>query len=139
MTTTVVRNIISCLFYTFQINDKFSVSTLHEILEQKKVKGSASKANKDCQTLLFDVHVVHRTPKVSFLRHISEDNGEQMVSLVRSSVQLLYSTTKAVVLCRFRRRPCILKSQMTQSRPAVEHFSFRTYPRFYNHLNFSNY
>ena len=45
------------------------------------VKGSALKANKDCQIFLFDVHVVHRTPKVSFPRHISEDDGKQVIKL----------------------------------------------------------
>ena len=35
---------------------------MNEFLEQKKVKGSASKANKDCQILLFVVHVVHKNP-----------------------------------------------------------------------------
>ena len=72
MTTAVVKNIISCLIFPFQINDRFLVVTLHEIFEHQKVKGSASKANKDFQILLFDVHVVHRTPKVSFPRRVSE-------------------------------------------------------------------
>ena len=71
---------------------------MHEILEQKKVKGSASKANKDCQILLFDVHVVHRTPKVSFPRRISEDDGKQAVSTLHSNVQLLFSLIRAIVL-----------------------------------------
>ena len=91
MKTAVVKNIISCLVFPIKIIDKFSVSILYEILEQKKVKGSSSKANKDCQILLFDVHVVHRTPKVSFPRRISEDDGEQVASSLHSSVQLLYS------------------------------------------------
>ena len=55
MTTAVVKLIIFRLFFAFQINDKLSVTTLHEILEQKKVKGSALKAKKDYQILLFDV------------------------------------------------------------------------------------
>ena len=89
---------------------------MHDILEQQKVKDSASKENKDCQILLFDVYIVHRTPKGSFLRRISEGDGEQMVSLLYFSVQLLYSIIKAIVLCRSRRRcrPGILKSLYTQ-------------------------
>ena len=39
--------------------------------DKKLLKSSASKANEDCQTLLFDVHVVHRTPKMNFPRRIS--------------------------------------------------------------------
>ena len=91
--------------------DKFSLSTLHEILEQKKVKGSALKANKDCQILLFDVHVVHRTSKVSFPRRIIEDDGKQVVSTLHSNVQLLFSIIKAIVLRRCHSR--ILKSLMS--------------------------
>ena len=96
----------------FSIKIKFSVSTLHEILDLKKVKGSASKANKDCQILLFDVHVVHGTPKVTFPRRIGEDDGKQAVSTLHSNVQLLFSLIKAIVLCRSRRRcrPRISKS-----------------------------
>ena len=66
----------------FLMINKFSFSTLHEILEKKKVKGSASKANKVCQILLFDVHVFHRTPKVSFPRRFSS---------LHSIVQFLFS------------------------------------------------
>ena len=43
-----VKNMISRLVFAFLIIDKFSLSTFLEILEQQKVKGSASKANKDC-------------------------------------------------------------------------------------------
>ena len=113
--TAVVKNIISRLVFPFQIIDKFSLWTFLKILEQKKVKGSASKANKDCQILLFDVHVVHRTPKVSFPRRISEDDGKQAVSTLHSNVQLLFSLIKAIVLCRSRCRcrPRILKSLIT--------------------------
>ena len=70
------------------------------------------KANKDCQILLFDVHVVHRTPKVSFPWRISEDDGKQSVSTLHSNVQLLFSLIKAIVLFSSRRRcrPRILKS-----------------------------
>ena len=75
---------------------------LLKIFEQKKVKGSASKANKDCQVLLFDVHVVNRASKVSFKRRISEDDGELVVSTLHSNVLLLYSIIKAIVLCRYR-------------------------------------
>ena len=71
---------------------------MHEILEQKKVKGSASKANKDCYILLFVFHDVHRTPKVSFPRSINEDDGEQAVSSLHSNVQLLFSLIKTIVL-----------------------------------------
>ena len=60
----VVKNIISRLVFSIKIIDKVSLSTSLKILEQKKVKGSASKANKDCHIFLFDVHVVHRTPKL---------------------------------------------------------------------------
>ena len=86
-----------------------------KILEQNKVKGSSLKVNKDCQILLFDVHVVHRTPKVSFPRRISEDDGKQVVSSLHSNVQLLFSLIKAIVLCHSRRRcrPCILKSLLS--------------------------
>ena len=75
--------------------------SLYEILEQKKVKVSASKANKDCQILLFDVHVICRIPKASFPRCISEDDGKQMVSLLHSIVQLLYLVINSVVLWGF--------------------------------------
>ena len=54
-------------------------------------RSSASKANKDCQILLFDVHVVHKTPKVSFPRRISEDDGKQAVNTLHSIMQLLFS------------------------------------------------
>ena len=54
------------------------------------VKGSLSKVNKSFQILLFDVVVVHGTPKVSFSRRIIEDDGEQLVSLLHSNVQQLY-------------------------------------------------
>ena len=77
---------------------------MHEIFEQKKVKGSVSKANKDCQILLFDVHVVYRTPKVSSPRRINEDDGEQVARSLHSRVQVLYSVIKAIVLFRSRRR-----------------------------------
>ena len=80
----------------------FSLSTLLKILEQKKVKSSASKANKDGQFLFFDVHVVHRTPKVSFPRRISEDDGKKAASTLHSNVQLLFSLIKAIVLYRSR-------------------------------------
>ena len=98
--TVVVKNIISSLVFTFQINNKFSVATLHEILEQKKVKGSALMA----------------IPKVSSPRRITEDDGEQVVSSLHSSVQLLYSVIKTIVLCRSRRRcrPRILKFLITE-------------------------
>ena len=100
-TTAVMKNIFSCLIFSFWITNKFSFSTLLKILKQKKVKGSASKANKDCQVLLIDVHV-HRTPKVSFLRRIIEDDGKQAVSTLHSNVQLLFSLIKAIVLWRCR-------------------------------------
>ena len=74
MTTAVLKNIR--LVFPFWIIDKLSVSFLHEILEQKMLKGSASNANKDCQTL-FNVNVFHKTPKSSFLPHISENDGKQ--------------------------------------------------------------
>ena len=77
---------------------------MHEILEQKKEKGSASKANKHCQILLIDVHVVHRTPKVSFPRRNSEDDSKQVISSLHSNVQLLFSFIKTIVLCCSRRR-----------------------------------
>ena len=35
-------------FFPFMIIDNFSLSTLHRIPEQEKVKSSASKAKKDC-------------------------------------------------------------------------------------------
>ena len=92
MTTAVVKNIVSSLGIPITIIDKFSFSTLHEILEQKKVKGSAAKANKDCKILLFDVHVVHRTPKMNFPRRISEGDGRPAGgSSINSSMQLLFS------------------------------------------------
>ena len=72
-------------------------------------------ANKYCQILLFDVHVVHRTPKMSFPWRISEEDGKQAVSTLHSNVQLLFSIIlKAIVLFRSRRRclPRILKSLM---------------------------
>ena len=85
---------------------------MHEILQQKKVKTLALKANKDCQILLFDVQVVHRTPKVNFPRRISEDDGKQAISTLHSNVQPLFSLIKAIVLClsRCRCRPRILNS-----------------------------
>ena len=86
-----------------------------EILEQKKVKGLALKANKDCQILLFDFHVVYRTPKVSFPRRISENDGEQAVSTLHSNLQPLFSLIKAIVLCRCR--PRILKSLLIAPAP----------------------
>ena len=98
MKTAVVKNIISCLVFPIKIIDKFSVSILYEILEQKKVKGSSSKANKDCQILLFDVHVVHRTPEVIFPRRISEDDGKQPVSTLHSNVDFFSSVIKDIVL-----------------------------------------
>ena len=98
MTTAVVKNVISRLVIPFQIIDKFSFLTLHKILEQQKLTGSASKANKDCQILLFDVHDVLKTLKVSFTRRISEGDGEQMVRLLHSSVQLLYLAIKFILL-----------------------------------------
>ena len=64
---------------------------------------------------LVDVHVLHRTPKVSSPGRITEgDSGQGMRSL-HSSVQLLYSVIKNIVLCRSRRccRPRILKSLIT--------------------------
>ena len=75
-------------------------------------------ANKDYQILLFDVHIVHRTPKVSFPWRITEDNGEQVACTLHCSVQLLYSVIKVIVLCRLRRRfrPLILKSLMLSTR-----------------------
>ena len=74
--------------------------------------GAASKANKDCQILLFDVHVAHRNPKVSFPRRITEEDGEQVARSLHSTVQLLYSVIKTIILCGSRRRcrSCILKS-----------------------------
>ena len=45
---------------------------MHEILEQKNIKGSASKAKKNCQISIFDVQVVHRTAIVTFPRRIGE-------------------------------------------------------------------
>ena len=76
-------------------------STLHEILEQKKVKGSASEANKDCQILLFDIQVDQRTLKVILPRSVGEDDVKQVVSSVHSSVQFMYSAINtAFVLCR---------------------------------------
>ena len=98
ITIAVVKNIISRLGFPIEIIDKFSLSTLHEILKQKMVKGSATKANKDCQILLFDVHVVHKTPKTSFLRCISEGDGKQVAKSVHSSAHFLYSTFMAIVL-----------------------------------------
>ena len=94
--TAVVKNIISSLVFAFQFNNKFLVATLHELLKQKNVKGSASKANKDCQILFFDVHVVHRTPKVSFPQRITQDDGEQVARSLHSNVQLLYSVIKTI-------------------------------------------
>ena len=82
MTTAVVKNIISCLVFAFWIIDKFSLSTLHQILEQEKVKGSPSKANKDCQIRL-DIHT------------------KKVINSVHSRLR---------VLCRYRRRSRILKS-----------------------------
>ena len=77
--TAVVKKWYFSYFLRFRsCSDDFLVATLNEIFEQKKVKGSASKANKDCQTLLFNVHVVHRTPKVSFPPQITEDDGEHL-------------------------------------------------------------
>ena len=60
--TAVVKNIIYRLVFPCYIINKFSVSILNEILEQKRAKPLASKANKDCQILFFDVHVVRRSP-----------------------------------------------------------------------------
>ena len=81
------------------------------------VKGSLSKADKSFQILLFDVVVVHGTPKVSFSRRISEDDGEQLVSSQHSNVQLLYFVIKAIVFFRSRRRHRrrILKSLMKEN------------------------
>ena len=70
------------------------------------IKGSLSKTNKSFQILLFDVVVIHGTPKVSFSWRISEDDGEQLVSLQHSHVQLLHFVIKAIVFFRSR----ILKS-----------------------------
>ena len=84
---------------------------MHEIIKQKKLRSSASKANKDCQILLFDVHVANRIPKKSFPRCITKDDGEQAVSTLHSNVQPLFSLIEAIVLRRSRRRcrPHILK------------------------------
>ena len=73
--TAVVKNIISRL--VFPIN--FPFRPCLRFSNRKRQKGSASKANRDCQILLFDVHVVHRTQKASFPRRISEDDDKKAV------------------------------------------------------------
>ena len=107
MMMAVVKNIISRLFFAFQISDKFLVATLHEILEQLRGKRFSLEGH---QILLFDVHVVHRTPKVSFSRRITEDDGEKVARSLHSSVQLLYSIIKTIVLCRSGRR-CVMTAK----------------------------
>ena len=67
-------------------------------------------ANKDCHILLFDIHVVYRTEKLSFSRRISEEDGKQADSKLHSNVQLLFSLINAIVLCR----PRIIKSLMAK-------------------------
>ena len=89
--------------FRFRLSIKFSFQ-LCTNLEQRKLKGLASKGHKHCQILLFDVHVVHKTPKVSIPQRISEDDGRQAVSSVHSSVQLLYIIINTIVLCRCRPR-----------------------------------
>ena len=84
--------------------DNFSFHPLIGDSPTDKLKG-----NKDCQVLLFDVHVVHRIPKWRFSWRISEDNGQQVVSMIYSNMQYLYSIHKTIALCRYCRRPCILK------------------------------
>ena len=70
-TTEVLENIIS---------DLVSLSWMIDFARDSRTEGSAWKAKKNCQNLLFDVHVVHRTPEMSFPGHISEEDGEQMAS-----------------------------------------------------------
>ena len=62
------------------------MTALHKIIEQEKLLGSASKATKDFQILLFDVHDVHKTLKVSFTRRIGEGDGEQVISSIKAIV-----------------------------------------------------
>ena len=76
-------NIISCLVFPFRSSINFSISTL------QKGKKFASKANKDCQILLFEVHAVHGTPKVS-------KKSKKKKNKKKKITELIYKTKKKI-------------------------------------------
>ena len=110
MKNVISRLVLPLLDHQYIFHFDFARISLHEIVESKRVKGSASKVNKYCQILLFDFHVDYRTPKTRFPPCISEDDGKLAVSSLHSNVQVLFSIIKAIVLCcsRLRCRPRFL-------------------------------